>query len=132
MGQLISVSIALLVRQITHHTWLRISLSTSLAISVMVKFGLTHPPAGAAAVIFSSQDDLSWSHMISLVLATMVSDNDKQLLEVYALTVVGKFAVAVASVLNNVSDKRHYPSFWGFGFVGRMFMNSRDDSSQRS
>jgi CBS-domain-containing membrane protein len=54
LGQAISLAIAIGIGSISGlDLWLRQSLATALAIMTMAKLGLTHPPAGAAALIFA-------------------------------------------------------------------------------
>lgn len=58
----------------------------------MAKLGIIHPPAGAAAIVFSS-GKVRWEHFgifLSGVAITIV-------------TAVG---------INNMSDKRQYPTSW--------------------
>lgn len=102
LGQTLSVSLALLLQYIPRGgIWnleTRISVTVALAVTLMVKTGLTHPPAGAAALIFSSSntDQWQWSHLGVLLLGNVV-------------------AIVVGSVINNWSASRQYPTYWGFG-----------------
>lgn len=95
MGQAVALCIAQLIGQLSDlELWLRQSLATSLAIGVMVKFGLTHPPAGAAALVFSSGTK-SWRQVGLMILGNVI-------------------AILSATLINNWNEKRQYPTFWGF------------------
>lgn len=79
IGQATSLAIAIVIREILRSivpdwVWLRQSLATALAVSFMVRFGFTHPPAGAAAYIFATKSDLRGQHVGVLLVANMVSD----------------------------------------------------------
>jgi hypothetical protein len=70
------------------------SLAASLAIGAMVKFGVTHPPAGAAAMIFAT-GAYGWGNLLFVLLGTALS-------------------TVVATIVNNSSHARQYPTYWGF------------------
>jgi len=71
-GQVVSLTIAILIGSIPSlPLWIRQSLATSLAVTVMVKMGWTHPPAGAAALIFSS-GTLGWLNALFMIIGNMV------------------------------------------------------------
>ena len=110
VGQTVSISIALVFRYIPMNTALRTSLATALAVASMVKFGVTHPPAGAATVIFVSNPTLSWGSMGFMLIADLL-------------------AIGSATLINNISEKRQYPTFWGLGFLeGSMdYLRLRND-----
>ncbi|KAL3936684.1 MAG: hypothetical protein SGBAC_008056 [Bacillariaceae sp.] len=74
--------------------WLRQSLAIASAIGVMAKCGVMHPPAGAAAVVFSS-GKFSWIQ-VGMMLAGNV------------------LAMLSSTFINNWNDKRQFPTFWGF------------------
>jgi CBS-domain-containing membrane protein len=75
--------------------WLKQSLATSLAIALMAKFSITHPPAGAAAMIFSTtSSNMKWSNLGFMLVAYVV-------------------AIGIATLVNNMSTKRQYPTSWG-------------------
>lgn len=74
--------------------WMKQSLATSLAIAVMAKLGVMHPPAGAAALLFST-GSRSWPQVGMMLVGNAV-------------------AIACATLFNNLNDKRQYPTFWGF------------------
>ena len=99
LGQVVAIGVVLLLAYIPHWEdmsleW-RAVLSTSTAISAMVRLGLTHPPAGASALLFALGPD-RWeaSHLAVLLLAYFI-------------------AIGMATFLNNLSDRRQYPTFWG-------------------
>jgi CBS-domain-containing membrane protein len=98
VGQTVSISIALVFRYIPMNTALRTSLATALAVASMVKLGVTHPPAGAATVIFVTNSTLSWGSMGFMLIADLL-------------------AIGSATLINNISEKRQYPTFWGLGFL---------------
>lgn len=102
VGQTLALTIARLIGQIDDmELWLRQTLATSLAIGVMVKFGVTHPPAGAAALVFSSGKQ-SWRQVGLMILGNVI-------------------AVLSATLVNNWNDKRQYPTFWGFRLIASLF-----------
>jgi hypothetical protein len=74
--------------------WLRRAVGPAVAIGVMVKCGFTHPPAGAHAVVYAS-GDYTFAFYALVVFSTAVS-------------------VIPATVVNNMSIKRQYPTYWGF------------------
>eukprot|EP00521_Asterionellopsis_glacialis_P007813 CAMPEP_0195287770 /NCGR_PEP_ID=MMETSP0707-20130614/4695_1 /TAXON_ID=33640 /ORGANISM="Asterionellopsis glacialis, Strain CCMP134" /LENGTH=510 /DNA_ID=CAMNT_0040347555 /DNA_START=149 /DNA_END=1681 /DNA_ORIENTATION=- len=97
-GQSVSISIALLVEMCTFlPDWFRVPFAVSLAIAAMSKLGITHPPAGASAVIFSTLDvENKWSFFLLLLLGNVV-------------------VILLATLVNNLSCKRQYPIYWEFG-----------------
>lgn len=58
----------------------------------MARLGITHPPAGAAAIVFSS-GALSWDTMGIFMIGVCV-------------------AIFNAVIINNMNDKRQYPTSW--------------------
>lgn len=73
LGQLVSLSIAMAIGSVAAFpVWARQSLATSLAIAAMVKLGWTHPPAGAAALIFSGNMNLSWFNVLFMMVGNLV------------------------------------------------------------
>mmetsp|Transcript_19172 Transcript_19172/g.26576 ORF Transcript_19172/g.26576 Transcript_19172/m.26576 type:complete len:529 (-) Transcript_19172:207-1793(-) len=100
-GQSVSISIALLMELCTFlPDWFRVPFAVSLAIATMSKLGITHPPAGASAVIFSTMNiENKWSFFLLLLLGNAV-------------------VILLATLVNNLSEKRQYPIYWEFG-VGR-------------
>jgi HPP family len=113
LGQLIAVSISLAFTYAENmHPHLRTSLATAIAVSVMVKFGYTHPPAGASAVFFSS-GLLGWTNMAALLIGNVM-------------------AIAVATIVNNLSDRRQYPTYWGLGTIVQFFRPLDDEEVLKS
>jgi CBS-domain-containing membrane protein len=95
LGQSLSLTIAIGVGRLTVLSlWMRQSLAASLAIGAMVKFGVTHPPAGAAAMLFAT-GAYGWGNLLFVLLGTALS-------------------AVVATIVNNSSDARQYPTYWGF------------------
>jgi CBS-domain-containing membrane protein len=91
-----SISIALLIDSIDalkDHVSMKQALAVALAIAAMTKLGLTHPPAGAAALLFAG-GGLGWTHLFALLIGNVV-------------------AIGMATAINNWSNKRQYPSYWG-------------------
>jgi hypothetical protein len=71
---------------------LRISLATSISITMMARCGVTHPPGGALAVMLS-MGDYNWSSLLF-----------------YLMSLVAVIAIAI--VINNLNEKRKYPQYW--------------------
>jgi hypothetical protein len=72
--------------------WFRQALGTSTTLAILAKLGLTHPPAGALALICSS-GTYHWGHML--------------------FSVIGNFiALLMAILVNNLNKKRQYPQYW--------------------
>jgi len=96
LGQAFSLTLAILLKKIPlpWTTEARISLTTALAIGVMSKLGCSHPPAGAATLLFASNEALGWSQMWILLLANVVT-------------------IILSTILNNLSSARQYPTSWG-------------------
>lgn len=94
-GELIALPISIICNSIPHNilpAWVEISLAPSLGLGAMQYLGLTHPPAGAAAIVFSAMD-YGWVHMI--------------------LFEVGVFICIFWSiVVNNINTTRQYPTYW--------------------
>jgi len=94
VGQVVSILIALAFAEISSvDAWIKQSLAVVMAVGCMAKIGVVNPPAAANAFVFASG---SWG---------------------YTNRVVALFgnvvAIMCAVLINNVSDKRQYPSFWG-------------------
>ena len=72
--------------------WIRVALAPALAIGLMVKCGVTHPPAGAHAVLLAS-GKYNWG--------------------LYGIGLLSTFiAIVPATLINNLCDKRQYPTYW--------------------
>ena len=94
VGQTLSLFIAYGIGSIEEmDLWLKQTLATSLAIAVMVKLGVTHPPAGAAALLFAS--GLPSLQQVGMMIFGNV------------------IAIVFAAIINNANEKRQYPTFWG-------------------
>ena len=94
VGQCISVGVALLFSlwEMEEH-WMRQSLSLAVSIALMGKFSVVHPPAAANAYIFAGS-----------------RYNAKN----FATVLIGSaVAIVTGTLINNLSDKRHYPVYWG-------------------
>eukprot|EP00581_Thalassiosira_minuscula_P006822 CAMPEP_0183706684 /NCGR_PEP_ID=MMETSP0737-20130205/3442_1 /TAXON_ID=385413 /ORGANISM="Thalassiosira miniscula, Strain CCMP1093" /LENGTH=577 /DNA_ID=CAMNT_0025934155 /DNA_START=327 /DNA_END=2060 /DNA_ORIENTATION=- len=96
LGQLVSMSIAMGFTYTSLSPILRSCLATALAIMCMARLGLTHPPAGATALIVSS-GEFAWAH-IGIMLAGYI------------------IAIFMATIINDMNVKRQYPTFWGFRY----------------
>jgi len=106
LGQAISVSIAIGMAHTRLEQNVKKALATSLAIMCMARLGVTHPPAGAAALIFAG-GGYSWAH-----LGIMLSGNI--------------LAILSATLINDMNVKRQYPTFWGFGYGPRLLFGSQE------
>jgi len=102
-GHIIAVIIALLLDYAVTTTpliplWVAQALAPALAIFVMAKVGLIHPPACASCVIYLNgypeHKDLGWMYICSPVLLSC-------------------FSMVLMGVLgNNISKERAYPLYW--------------------
>lgn len=115
-GQLVAivVSLSLCYAKESLHLWLRLSLAVSLTVAVMAKLGITHPPAGASAMIFAT-GKFDWRSLPSMLICYLV-------------------ALVCATFFNNFSDKRQYPSFWGIPPLDsrvRRFVHSQHAPTKR-
>ena len=73
--------------------WFRSALAPAIVIPGMAKLGIIHPPAGAAAIVFSTLKDNKWEQMGVFLAGVAIS----------IITAVG---------INNMSDRRQYPTSW--------------------
>lgn len=97
-GQVIATIVALTISNATKnwfHRSLRISFSTATAITAKVLLGITHPPAGATALIISS-GEFSSKILVSVVLSNLI-------------------AIVFSTLINNLSQKRQYPTYLRMG-----------------
>ena len=101
LGQTISLSIAMGMTYTRLATNIRRALGTAIAIMCMCRLGVTHPPAGAAALIFT-EGGYTWVHMGILLAGNVI-------------------AIFSATVINDMNVKRQYPTFWGFGYWYKHF-----------
>ena len=97
LGQAVSMLIGMLLLKCFDswmELWLRQSLATALATAAMVKLKLTHPPAGATALMFTT-GNFGWGNMAALLLGNVL-------------------AILLATLINNLgSIRRQYPVYWG-------------------
>jgi CBS-domain-containing membrane protein len=99
LGQALSMCIAMIFADMDHIAgWIRQALAAAIAIAAMVKLGITHPPAGASALLFST-GEYGWGNMMFMLVGNIM-------------------AVLTATIINNMSYKRQYPTFWGFPDIG--------------
>ena len=105
-GQLVCISMALLGKYYLMDLarlpiWLVVPLTTSGGIAIMTKLGLAHPPAAAVIVALFAQPDFSLMSGVFVLAGNLV-------------------AIAVAVLVNNLSDKSQYPIYWSFGIQATM------------
>jgi hypothetical protein len=74
--------------------WLRMILSPSISIGVMVKLGVPCPPASAHSLIYA-EGKHNWKFFGLVMLCSFVS-------------------LIPAIAINNLNPKRQYPTFWGY------------------
>ncbi|EJK61098.1 hypothetical protein THAOC_18464 [Thalassiosira oceanica] len=94
-GQVISLSIALVVNLFMPAGWIRVPFTTALAIAAMCKMGITHPPAGAAAAIFASSNKFDGVYFSLMLLGNLM-------------------AISTSILINNLNDKKQYPMYYAF------------------
>ena len=75
--------------------WVRTAVAPAFAIGCMTKLGVVHPPAGATSILYAS-GKYNFAFYALVVLSTVIS-------------------VIPATIINNMSSKRQYPIYWGFG-----------------
>lgn len=123
-GQTIALGIAQLFTYIPEASlplWVRVPLATACSIASMTRLGITHPPAGAAALIISS-GGFDWMILPLMLLGNVI-------------------ALITATFFNNLSDKRQYPTYLKFGisdlikgllpfFCCCFFLDSRGEDSE--
>mmetsp|Transcript_17366 Transcript_17366/g.28529 ORF Transcript_17366/g.28529 Transcript_17366/m.28529 type:complete len:566 (+) Transcript_17366:232-1929(+) len=94
-GQVFAIIVAILISYIPftpENAWFRGALAPAIVIPGMAKLGIIHPPAGAAAIIFSS-GKVGWVD--------------------FGIFLVGVcMTIVTAVVINNASDRRQYPTSW--------------------
>ena len=77
--------------------WVMQALAPAIAIALMQRVALLHPPAGAASLIFVSSAKMQSASWMYLVLPLLVGN---------------LFCVLVATFFNNLSRQRQYPLWW--------------------
>ncbi|CAJ1961153.1 unnamed protein product [Cylindrotheca closterium] len=102
VGQVLGLTIAHLIGSyLDVELWLRQSLAIACAVGIMVKCSAIHPPAGAAAVVFSS-GTFTW-------------------IQVGMMLVGNVLAILSSTLINNWNDQRQFPTFWGFRPINDYF-----------
>lgn len=101
IGTTVAAGVAVAVNHIPEEIlpiWIRVALTPALAISAMAKLGVTHPPGGAAALIFASGGampaKLGWMYLI------------------FPLFFGNVIVIVMATIFNNLSANRQYPTYW--------------------
>ncbi|KAL9182580.1 hypothetical protein ACHAXT_013232 [Thalassiosira profunda] len=113
LGQAVSISIALLLNYTrTLSVVVKRSLGTALSIMLMARLGVTHPPAGAAALIYTG-GGYDWVHMGISLAGNVV-------------------AILFAVVINDLNVKRQYPTSWGFGYWRKHVFNCNAGESKKN
>lgn len=95
LGQFVSLMIAYGFGRSNLPAYMQSSFATAISIALLAKMGLTHPPAGAAAMIFST--------------------GNQGLPQVATMLVGNVVAILCGTIFNNLSRKRQYPTFWASG-----------------
>lgn len=106
-GHLVSCAVAVLWMYVTNPAylaivpqWVTCALAPATAIALMGKLGLTHPPAGAACLIYVSAPydskvaALGWMYLLLPVLASAL------------------ITMLMGIAWNNLCNKRQYPIYW--------------------
>mmetsp|Transcript_34507 Transcript_34507/g.83519 ORF Transcript_34507/g.83519 Transcript_34507/m.83519 type:complete len:550 (+) Transcript_34507:35-1684(+) len=102
-AQIFAITTAILLSYIPNvEPWFRSALAPAIVIPGMAKLGIIHPPAGAAAIVFAS-GKVRWEHFGIFLCGVAIS----------IITAVG---------INNMSDKRQYPTSWYFLNKAKGFM----------
>ncbi|KAL7533863.1 hypothetical protein ACHAWF_004641, partial [Thalassiosira exigua] len=92
-AQIFAITTAILLSYIPGvEPWFRSALAPAIVIPGMARLGIIHPPAGAAAIVFST-GNFRWEHFGIFLAGVAIS----------IVTAVG---------INNLSDRRQYPTSW--------------------
>ena len=122
-GQIVSLSFALAINLfVSAETWVRVPLTTSLAIATMCKLGITHPPAGGELGFFLSflhvSPPLADSPFLDTAAAAIFALSDQSATAQFAyfgLMLLGNIiAILTAVLISNLNDKSHYPMYYAF------------------
>ena len=97
VGQSLYMSIAIGISKLPLEDWIQQSLATALAVTAMVKLGVTHPPAGAAALLFATGKH-GWYSVLACLMGNVL-------------------AVGAATLINDSNPERQYPTFWGVSLL---------------
>lgn len=111
MGQAVAGAVSLAFTYIPEAIlpiWLRRAVGPAIAIATMVKCGFTHPPAGAHAVLFAS-GRYNFAFYALVIFSTAIS-------------------IIPATLVNNMSRKRQYPTYWGVPEFLSQGCNSKNSS----
>ncbi|CAB9518802.1 HPP family [Seminavis robusta] len=94
LGEAIAGGVSLALSYLPMPQWLRRAFGPAFGIAAMTAAGVTHPPAGAHATIWADNKHDAYFYAI-VVLCSVVS-------------------VIPATIINNMSVKRQYPTYWGY------------------
>ena len=97
LGQIVAGAVSLSFTYIPDSimpVWIRQAVAPAFSIAAMIKLGMPHPPAGAHSVIYA-EGKHNWGFYSLVVLCSAVS-------------------IAPATIVNNMSQKRQYPIYWGY------------------
>mmetsp|Transcript_11570 Transcript_11570/g.32041 ORF Transcript_11570/g.32041 Transcript_11570/m.32041 type:complete len:591 (+) Transcript_11570:152-1924(+) len=97
LGQVVAGAVSLVFTYIPEDilpVWIRRAVGPAFAIAAMTALGVIHPPAGAHSVIYAS-GSYNWVFYVLVVIGAMIS-------------------VAPAVIVNNLSNRRQYPLYWGY------------------
>lgn len=105
-GIILSVSVSIIVTEAFNYfdifaKWVVIAVATSFSIFLMQITGFVHPPAGAAALVFSSRS----------------RGFDRSFVNLGLFLVADVLSIIIAMVINNMSDKKQYPIYWRLNIV---------------
>lgn len=96
VGQMVSIVTALIVAEIPSsyfNVWMKQSLACAVAVWIMSKICIVSPPAAANAFVFAD-GTYQWTSLLTSLIGCVI-------------------AILYAVFINNMSDKRQYPSSWG-------------------
>ncbi|KAI2497736.1 HPP family [Fragilaria crotonensis] len=96
LGQLLSIGTALVIAEIPTsylHVWMKQSLACAIAVLLMAKTSIVNPPAAANAFVFAD-GTWRWTSLVTALVGSII-------------------AILYSVVINNLSEKRQYPSSWG-------------------
>ncbi|KAI2497732.1 hypothetical protein MHU86_16774 [Fragilaria crotonensis] len=102
IGQLLSIGTALVVAEIPTsylQVWMKQSLACAIAVLLMSKTCIVNPPAAANAFVFAD-GTWQWTSLVTALVGSII-------------------AILYSVLINNLSEKRQYPSSWGIPQVLR-------------
>lgn len=97
-GQTVAICISMCLSYVPEPVlpvWIRSSLATATTIGMISKMGIIHPPAGATALLVASSE-FDWMVLPLMLVGNMV-------------------AIVIATVVNNLSENRQYPTYYYVG-----------------